>query len=298
MTAGQDLGYAIGRRIRQARLGQGLSRRTLAGAADVSERYLNQLEKGDANASIGVLGRVAQALGSSVAALVSGGDPPPQSGIEPALAARLALLDAAQQQTALALIETHFRVLGPAKRGVALLGLRGAGKSTLGRALAQRCGVPFVSVTREVEAAAGMELAALFDLGGPTVYRRLELEAVNRIAAARAPQVVETAGGIAGHPEALAVVLATFTTVWLRASPQEHLSRVAGQGDLRPMRGNPRAIEHIAALLGEREAGYRRADVMLDTQGRSVDACLEELQDRVGPCLAAGVMPPVAELGG
>ena len=147
-----------------------------------------------------------------------------------------------------------------ASKGVALLGLRGAGKTTLGRLLADRHGLAFVSITREIETRAGMSLADLFNLGGPDAYRASRTTS-SPISSRRGDRIVlETAGGIVGNSEALDIILGAFKTVWLKASPEEHLARVAGQGDTRPMRGNPKALEHLRSLLGQREPEYARAE--------------------------------------
>jgi XRE family aerobic/anaerobic benzoate catabolism transcriptional regulator len=165
-----------------------------------------------------------------------------------------------------------------AGRGIALLGLRGAGKTTLGTLLAERYGVPFLSVTREVERRAGMALDDLFNLGGSDGYRALENDVVRELAGQDRFMVIETAGGIVSNAEALELVLASFRTVWLTASPEEHLQRVISQGDMRPMHGTPKALEHLEALLSARKEEYGRADHVLDTAGRSIEACVAELE--------------------
>jgi XRE family aerobic/anaerobic benzoate catabolism transcriptional regulator len=170
-------------------------------------------------------------------------------------------------------------------KGIALLGLRGAGKSTLGRRLAERHGLPFVSITREIEARAGMSLADLFNLGGPDAYRSLENDVVGDLTRRNDRIVLETAGGIVGNSEALDMILGAFTTVWLKAAPEEHLARVAGQGDTRPMRGNPRALDHLKALLASREPEYARAESAIDTSGRTIESCLAELTAIAAPTL-------------
>jgi XRE family aerobic/anaerobic benzoate catabolism transcriptional regulator len=292
-----DIARAVGAKARAARAEAGLSRKRLADLADVSERYLADLEKGEANASIGILARIAEALSVDFSSLLpaaregAGGAAPPSQHALPSLHGPLATLVAsmspAEQQDAVGLLGRYLEERRRALRGVALLGLRGAGKSTLGRRFAERHRLPFVSITREIEARAGMTLADLFNLGGPDAYRALENEVVHELVRREERIVLETAGGIVGNPEALEVILASFKTVWLKASPEEHLARVARQGDTRPMRGNPKAIEHLTALLAQREPEYARAECVLDTSGRASDDCLAELERIAAPMLAA-----------
>lgn len=276
------LALQIAAAVRRLRGEAGLSRRRLAVAADVSERYLSDLEKGTANASIGVLGRVAEALGTSLAALMglvdgSCAEGDRRGGTSPALTDLLATMTPVERDGAVPILERYLANCRRNRKGLALLGLRGAGKTTLGRRLAGRHGWPFVSVTREVEARAGMTLADLFNLGGPDAYRSIENEVVADLARRDERMVVETAGGIVGNGEALEVILASFHTVWLKAAPEDHLARVARQGDTRPMRGNPRALEHLKSLLATREPSYARAAMTVDTSGRGIGDCLEQL---------------------
>lgn len=294
-----DIARIIGGRVRAGRARLGMTRKQLAASADVSERYLHELENGEANASIGILAKVAQALGQDFVSLVAAGDAVaalattrgaaarPGAGMEPTLAALLAGMSAAEQQAAHPVVERWLAAHRRAARGIALIGLRGAGKTTLGRRLAERHGLPFVSVTREIEARAGMSLADLFNLGGPDAYRAMENDVVADLAERRDRIVLETAGGIVGNDQALGVILAAFRTVWLKAAPEEHLARVAGQGDTRPMRGNPKALDHLRSLLAQREPDYARAEHVIDTAGRAIEACLAELEAIAGPVLAA-----------
>lgn len=286
-----DLSQTIGRRVRAARNRIGMTRKQLAATADVSERYLSALECGEANASIGILVKVGEAIGIDVATLVAAGDgvglPGRAAKSGPGLAELLADMSHAEQSGALDVLAHYLHERRRAAKGVALLGLRGAGKSTLGRLLAERHGLAFVSVTREIEQRAGMSVADLFNLGGPDAYRSLEVDVLSEIARRAGLMVVETAGGIVGNRQALDITLAAFKTVWLKASPDEHLYRVATQGDTRPMHGNPKALEHISALLTLREPEYARAELVLDTTGRSTADCLSELERMSAPILAA-----------
>lgn len=292
----QDITRGIGDRVRAGRARIGLTRKQLAAAADVSERYLNELENGEANASVGILVKVADALQQDLVDLIDARrevattSPRVSPAKTPAAmhAPLLALLTAmsAQEQR-----DVHAMLLGwieerrRASKGIALLGLRGAGKSSLGRLLAERHGLPFVSITREIEVRAGMSLADLFNLGGPDAYRALENEVVADLVRREAPIVLETSGGIVGNGEALDVIFSAYKTVWLKASPDEHLARVASQGDTRPMRDNPKALEHIKALLRQREPEYARAEHVIDTSGRTTEACLADLEAVALPVL-------------
>ena len=292
-----DIARAIGSKVRASRKEIGLTRKQLAASAAVSERYLHELENGEANATVGILVKIAGALGQDFASLVT-----PESlvalehiDVRPAfagsdyagLSALIASMSRPEQTGARPIIEQYLRERRRSCRGIALLGLRGAGKSTLGRRLAERYGLPFISVTREIEARAGMSLADLFNLGGPDAYRSLENDVIVELTKRDGHIVLETAGGIVGNSEALAMILATFKTVWLKAAPEEHLARVAGQGDTRPVLGNPKALDHLKALLALREPDYARAEVVVDTSGRTSDACLAELEQIAATVLAA-----------
>ncbi|HRJ68668.1 MAG TPA: shikimate kinase [Beijerinckiaceae bacterium] len=266
----------VGASARSARLRAGVSRKKLAEAAGVSERYLNELEKGVANASVSVLARIAQALDIDMGVLIPSSRPSREFSAQ--LAQVLARVAPGEEAGVAGAITRYLDERQRNLKGVALLGLRGAGKSTLGRLLAEKHGLSFVSITREVEKRAGMGLADLFNLGGVDAYRALENDVALDLARRRDRIVLETAGGIVGNTEALNTILGAFKTVWLRASPEEHLARVAHQGDTRPMLGNPRALEHLMALLAQREPEYARAEARLDTSGKTPEACVIELE--------------------
>jgi XRE family transcriptional regulator, aerobic/anaerobic benzoate catabolism transcriptional regulator len=278
--ASAQIAARIGERVRAGRRRMGLTRKQFAAKAAISERYLNELEGGASNASIAVIAKVADALGQSPASLLSDGDPE-ATGTRPVSAELQTLvrsMSATEQQAVLPLAARWLVEQRRASKGIALLGLRGAGKSTLGKLLASRHGVPLLSVTREIERRAGMGLNEIFNLGGPEAYRAMENDVVSALVERGGKCVLETAGGIASNNEAMTTILARYKTVWLKASPDEHLSRVARQGDLRPMQGNPTALEHLRTLLASREAEYGRADLVIDTAGRSVEDCFAELQ--------------------
>jgi XRE family aerobic/anaerobic benzoate catabolism transcriptional regulator len=279
------LAAELGARVRARRTDAGLSRKSLAERAGVSERYLVDLEKGEANVSIGLLARVGTALGAEISELLALADAGRPS-LPTALAGVIAGMSPAELAGAAGALERYVADRRRALRGIALVGLRGAGKSTVGGLFARHHGLPFLSITREVEARAGMPLADLFNLGGPDAYRAVENEVVAELAGRGDRIVLETAGGIVGNPEALELILARFRTVWLKATPEEHLKRVLQQGDTRPMSGHARALEHVEALLAERVRDYGRADAVIDTSGRTPEACVAELEAVAAPLLA------------
>jgi XRE family aerobic/anaerobic benzoate catabolism transcriptional regulator len=285
-----EIADAIGARVRAGRARLGITRKQLAAKAEVSERYLHELENGAANASIGIIAKVADALGQSPLSLLSDDAArprPPQPLLTSELTGLLQAMSKTEQRALAPVVAAWLDERRRASRGIALLGLRGAGKSTIGRLYARRHGLPLVSVTQAIELRAGMSLADLFNLGGPDAYRALENEVVAELVVGDGRIVLETAGGITANSEALDTILARFRTVWLKASPEEHLARVAGQGDIRPMQGNPKALEHLKALLAAREPEYARAEFVIDTTRRPVEACLAELE-----AIAAGVFQP------
>lgn len=292
----ETMATAIGERVRAARGTAGITRKQLAQTADVSERYLNQLENGDANVSIGVLGRVADALSIELVDLLPSPQEaaagrraigPARSAVETPLAELVARMSQHEQAGAVEVLERYLEDRRRSLRGIALLGLRGAGKTTIGALFAARHGLPFLSVTREIETRAGMSLEDLFNLGGPDAYRALENEVVKELSGRADRIVLETAGGIVSNGPALDVILGSFKTVWLKASPEDHLQRVIRQGDMRPMHGTPKALEHLKTLLSTREQEYARADCVLDTTGRLPEACVDELEQ----IAALSIMP-------
>ncbi|MGK4007107.1 shikimate kinase [Sorangium sp. So ce1036] len=244
----------LGGRLRQRRTELALTLRELAQLAGVSERFLVQLEGGRANVSVARLEDIGRALGTSAAALLSTGE----------LAAEAA----------------PGRSSGEAEAGagaplLALLGLRGAGKTTIGARAAARLGVPFLELDGLVSARAGMSLAALFEIHGNAYYRRLEREELARLEGARARGVVATGGGLVTDPATFEQLRRAAVTVWLRATPEDHWRRVVEQGDARPMANRTDAMKELRALFQARRALYEQADFVVDTSAlglaRSVD---------------------------
>ena len=266
-----DLSYlrAIGDRVRALRARRGMTRRILARDSGVSERYLAKLEAGQGNASLLVIRALAAAFGIGPEALVAETEPSPETaGLAAMLQAlRPDQLAAAQRFLAATLAgETSEH----RNRRIALIGLRGAGKSTVGAALAEQLAIPFIELDREVEREAGVPLATIFEFYGQAGFRRHERRCLERLLETEPAFVLATGGSIVSEPMTFERLLASCFTVWLRASPAEHMERVVAQGDLRPMAGNREAMQDLRRILAGRERLYRRADAEITTSGRSV----------------------------
>lgn len=266
----------LSERIRGFRAARGMTRKDLARHAGVSERYLAQLEDGKANPSVDVLWRIAEAMSVNLNSLLTEPDRPALSDTK--LWQFLHTLDANQQQAAYTMLRSAFT---GARRhdgyGVALIGLRGAGKTTLGRRVAQELGTPFVRLGEVIQQIGAMELWEIFSLAGQKTYRRLERQALEQVLKEQPGAILEAGGSIVSEPATFDLLLSSCFTIWVRASPEEHMGRVARQGDLRPMQGNQEAMADLKRILREREPDYARADCVLDTRNRDVDACLREL---------------------
>jgi XRE family aerobic/anaerobic benzoate catabolism transcriptional regulator len=261
----------VGERVRLGRARRGMSRKVLSQASGVSERYLAELERGAGNASLLVLRQVADALGLEVAQLV--GDAP-ERPIDLALTLhQLERLPPADLAEARRLLAQRF---GPARAAlgrVALVGLRGAGKTTLGQRTAEALGVPFVELDREVERASGMELSEIFATHGQAMYRRLERQCLETVIERFDRVVIATGGSLVTEPATYDLLLSSCFVVWLSATPEEHMGRVLAQGDHRPMAEGPQAMDDLKAILDSRAALYAKADAEVDTSGKTeVDA--------------------------
>jgi XRE family aerobic/anaerobic benzoate catabolism transcriptional regulator len=252
--------------VRNERAKRGMTRRALAAQCQTSERYLAQIESGAGNPSVLVLDAIARALDLDPIDLLPGGG---------ALRS-LRRLPAAQLTAVMHATETPQRAANRAHR-IALIGLRGAGKSTLGRALAMRTDAPFVEIDGLIEHQRGAKLATLFEVYGQSNFRRFERECVVDVLTNYDNVVIATAGGVVVDEETFGQLLDKAHVVWLRASPAEHMSRVREQGDLRPMWQNPDAMKDLVAILDARAPFYARAHATVDTSGKSVDASVEEL---------------------
>jgi len=272
---------ALGLRVREARARRGMSRKSLALNADVSERYLAQVESGETNPSILVLRHVAHALGISPVELLEA----PQGSLEYRLIARfLEQVSPSRLEEALLRLMRDFGKEDASRRKrIALVGLRGAGKSSLGRALAGDLSLPFVELNSAIETEAGMSLNEVFMLYGQPGFRRLERRCLESFIAKHESAVITVGGGIVSEAETFNLLLMNCFTVWVKASPEEHMSRVVAQGDLRPMEGNAEAMEDLRRILDAREPLYSKADITLDTTGRKAEDCLLQLRQAVAP---------------
>ena len=276
---------AVGREVRKNRAKRGMTRRQLAQASETSERYLAQIESGAGNPSVSVLRAIAQALDLPAAALL-----PEQSARTTELGAILDLLAQVPEKELPALTrDIAARVASRSgadrARRIALVGLRGAGKSTLGRMLAQQLGWPFIELDRRVEEDYGASIPDLIEMAGTATFRRQERSALERVLAEHEAAVITTAGGIVANPETYALLLRHAHTVWIKARPQEHMSRVMAQGDFRPMAQNRQAMGDLVAILEARRADYARAEAEVDTSGDAVEQSFAKLLRIVGRLL-------------
>jgi XRE family aerobic/anaerobic benzoate catabolism transcriptional regulator len=272
----------LGERVRRMRNRRGMSRRVLARHSDVSERYLAQLEVGEGNCSIVLLRRIADAMSVPIAELV---DDRPEKPVEAMLLEQfLGRLAPAELTEARQLLVDRLGGHANERRRerVALIGLRGGGKSTLGRGLADRLGVPFIELDKQIEQATGMELGEMFEMFGQETFRRSERAALEAVLREQPRFVLATGGGLVTEPATYELLLASCLTVWIRTSPDEHMQRVAAQGDLRPMSENARAMDDLVSILKSREPLYAKADIVLDTEGKAAQASLDRLTALVG----------------
>jgi len=268
----------LGTRVRNARARRGMTRKILARDSGVSERYLAQLEAGRGNISIALLRQVANAMGLPLTGLVrEGPDQPVEMTL---LMQRLERLKPGELSEAAHLLNRHFGRDLKAGRGtrIALVGLRGGGKTSLGRGLAERMTLPFIEMNTEIERDTGISLTEIFSLSGQTAYRRYERRALERVIAANADMVIATGGSLVSEAATFELLLDACYTVWIRAKPEDHMNRVMAQGDMRPMAGNAEAMADLRRILVERDQLYGKADAVLDTSGKSFEESLADLR--------------------
>lgn len=266
----------LGERIRNIRAQRGMTRKILARDSKVSERYLAQLEMGQGNISINLLRQVAYALATPLADLLQ----EEELSVEMKLLHEfLVRLDPLQLQRVWELLFVEFGNLHAQGRRerIALIGLRGGGKSTLGMLLAKRLGVPFIKLSQEIEREAGTSMGEVFSLYGQSGYRRYERRALEAVVTKNKRAVIEIPGGLVAEPGTFELLLSSCMVVWLRTSPEEHMARVIAQGDHRPMDDNNEAMEDLRRILQGRAPLYGKADITLNTSGKSAQQSLEEL---------------------
>ena len=266
----------LGQRVREARNQRGIARKGLSQAADVSERYLAAVEGGEGNASVILLRRIAAALGLRLTDLL---DIDSATSEQRQMRRLLDSLPPHRQEAALRrLIQEFGQEEDVRRKRVSLIGLRGAGKSTLGAALATVLRRPFVELDQAIEREAGLSLSEIFLLYGQPGYRRIERRCLERIIDRQDDIVLAVGGGIVSEPETYDLLRMNCFTVWIKASPEEHMSRVLAQGDTRPMAGREEAMKDLRNILAAREALYAKADAVVDTHGATVDASLDALR--------------------
>jgi len=274
-----DFLASLGRRVREAREQRGMARKLLSRTAKVSERYLAALESGEGNASIVLLRRVAGALGVHLTALLEAGEALPEQRL---IHRFLDSLPPKRLEEVLRRLTAEFGQDEAVRRKrITLIGLRGAGKTTLGNALARSLRRPLVELDREIEREAGISLSEVFLLYGQAGYRRIERRCLERVINSQEDMVLTVGGGIVSEPETYNLLLLNCFTVWIKAAPEEHMARVVAQGDLRPMAGHAEAMEDLRKILTSREPLYGKADATLDTSGRTVEESFESLRQRL-----------------
>lgn len=273
----------IGERIRNLRAVRGMSRKALANDAGVSERFLADLESGVGNASILLMNRLADALALPLSEiLVSGDAARPDLNLAVQLLSRLNETDLQESRQWLEARFAHHANERSRLSRIALIGLRGAGKSTLGRKLSETLKCRFVELDQRIEELSGMDSTQIHSMLGQSAYRRYEFGALRSLVESAAERLVIAApGSIVSEPETYRYLLANCFSVWIQASPEEHMSRVIAQGDMRPMSGNREAMQDLRRILATREPLYAKADIAINTSERSIDQALKDLLDSI-----------------
>ena len=264
----------LGQKVRALRAGRGMTRKMLAADSAVSERYLAQLEQGQGNISIALLQRVALALRTDLAALVRGGKA--VSAEQVLINELVQRLDTDDQHRALQLLYQNFSPSHDCKR-IALVGMRGAGKTALGSRLAEQLDVPFVQLVTEIEKLGGMPVAEILSLSGQDGYRSLEEKALFDVLARMEKCVIETGGSIVSETRLLNTLLTTCYVVWIKALPEEHMQRVIDQGDMRPIESNDDAMAALRRILEARNPFYAQAHTVIDTAGNKLEESYGQL---------------------
>jgi XRE family transcriptional regulator, aerobic/anaerobic benzoate catabolism transcriptional regulator len=276
----------LGERIRELRARRGMTRKILAQQSGVSERYLAQLETGHGNISIILLRQIAQGMGLPLVDLVrEGPEQPPELTL---LIQYLSRFPPKTLVSARRLLEDELEAADRATRRqrIALIGLRGAGKTTLGNMLANHLGVPFIELAKRIESEAGAELSEIFSLYGQAAYRRYERRSLESVIEGNESFIIVPGGSIVSEPGTFDLLLSSCFTIWLRASPEEHMARVIAQGDYRPMKGSQEAMEDLKRILSGRIGMYSRADAVVDTSGKNIEQSFAEMLQLIDGQLA------------
>lgn len=272
--------FSLGKRVREIRNRRGMTRKLVARDAGVSERHLAHLEAGEGNISIILLRRITRALDVTLADLLV---PETEDTVEKRLIRRFLerLPQHRMEEVVFRLMRDFGHEEAVRRKRVALVGLRGAGKSTLGRRLATDLAVPFIEIDKEIERETGMPVEEIFALYGQAGYRRAEKRTLERVLRENERGVFSVGGGIVSQQETYDYLLSCCFTVWVKAQPEEHMARVLAQGDLRPMAGNDEAMEDLKRILDAREPLYRKADTAIDTSGETVELSFLKLKQLV-----------------
>jgi XRE family aerobic/anaerobic benzoate catabolism transcriptional regulator len=272
-----DFLLSLGKRVRELRNRRGMTRKMAAREADLSERHLAQLEAGEGNISVLLLRRIAAALSVSLVELFM---PEVEEPVEKRLIQRfLERLPSHRLEDVVFRLMRDFGHEEKVRRmRIALIGLRGAGKSTLGSKLAAENEIPFVELDSEIEKDTGMPLAEIFSLYGQSGYRAIERRTLEKVLHEHESAVLSVGGGVVSEKETFDLLLSNCYTVWIKAQPEEHMSRVIAQGDFRAMAGSDQAMEDLRRILEAREPLYRKADMSMDTSGTSVEESFSKLK--------------------
>lgn len=277
LSANGDFLTSLGKRVRELRNRRGLTRKQLSQEADVSERHLAQLEAGEGNISVVLLQRIAEALNVPIANLFA-----PQTDEPPEKRLIQRFLERLPQHRLEDVVFRLMRDFGHEEKmrrmRIALIGMRGAGKSTLGAKLASETNRRFIELDNEIEKDTGMPLGEIFSLYGQSGFRAIEKRTLEKVLKDNERAVISVGGGVVSEQETFDYLLSHCYTVWIKAQPEEHMSRVMAQGDFRPMAANDQALEDLRRILEARERLYRKADLVLDTSGSSVEESFAQLK--------------------
>jgi XRE family transcriptional regulator, aerobic/anaerobic benzoate catabolism transcriptional regulator len=276
-ASSEEFLVGLGARVRELRHRRGMTRKQLALESGVSERHLAQLESGEGNISVLLLRRVASVLNASLPELFENNQQE-ASGKDSIMRFFERLPMHRREEIAARLIRDFGSEQAARLRRVALVGVRGAGKSTLGAKLAAELELPYIELDHEIEKDTGIPLAEIFSLYGQSGYRAIEKRTLQRVLHDGARAVISVAGGIVSERETYEYLLAHCFTIWLKAAPEELMARVISQGDFRVMAGNDRAMEDLRQILESRETLYRKADATVDTSGESAEQSLRKLR--------------------